>query len=72
VFGVFCTALPLLLVNLSGNLLKAHEMSIVSLAEVPISILLGMALLNEVPSLIVWGGVMLIISAAFLVAAKEG
>jgi drug/metabolite transporter (DMT)-like permease len=72
VFGVFCTAVPLLLVNLSGLFLKAHEMSIVSLSEVPISILLGMALLNEVPSLVVWGGVMLIISAAFLVAAKEG
>jgi len=72
VFGVFCTAVPLLLVNLSGNFLKAHEMSIVSLSEVPISILLGMALLNEVPSLVVWDGVVLIISAAFLVAAKEG
>jgi S-adenosylmethionine uptake transporter len=72
VFGVFCTTVPLLLVNLSGLFLKAHEMSIVSLSEVPISILLGMALLNEVPSLVVWGGVVLIISAAFLVAAKEG
>jgi len=72
VFGVFCTTAPLLLVNLSGLFLKAHEMSIVSLSEVPISILLGMALLNEAPSRIVWGGVVLIISAAFLVAAKEG
>jgi len=72
VFGVFCTSVPILLVNLSGLFLKAHEMSIVSLSEVPISILLGMVLLNEVPSLITWGGVVLIIFAAFLVTAKEG
>jgi DME family drug/metabolite transporter len=71
VFGVLCTAAPILLINLSALFLKAYEISIVALSEVPFSIFLGMLLLGEYPSLVSWVGIVLIVSAAFLVALKE-
>jgi drug/metabolite transporter (DMT)-like permease len=71
VFGILCTAAPILLLNLSGLFLKAHEIGIVALSEVPFSIFLGMLLVGEYPSLVSWGGIVLIILAALLVALKE-
>ena len=71
VFGVLCTAAPILLLNLSALFLKAHEISIVALSEVPFSIFLGMLLVGEYPSLASWVGIVLIVSAALLVALKE-
>jgi drug/metabolite transporter (DMT)-like permease len=71
VFGVLCTAAPILLINLSAFFLKAHEIGIVALSEVPFSILLGMLLVGEYPSLVSWSGILLIVSAALLVALKE-
>jgi drug/metabolite transporter (DMT)-like permease len=72
VFGVFCTAAPILLINLSALFLKAHEISIVALSEVPFSIFLGMLLVGEYPSPVSWVGIVLIVAAAFLVTLKEG
>ena len=72
VFGVLCTAAPILLINLSALFLKAHEIGIVALSEVPFSIFLGMLLVGEYPSRVSWVGIVLIVSAAFLVALKEG
>jgi drug/metabolite transporter (DMT)-like permease len=71
VFGVLCTAAPILLLNLSALSLKAHEISIVALSEVPFSIFLGMLLVGEYPSAVSWVGIGLIVLAAFLVALKE-
>ncbi len=71
VFGVLCTAAPILLINLSALPLKAHEISIVALSEVPFSVVLGMLLVGEYPSVVSWGGIALIVSAAFLVAIRE-
>ena len=72
VFGVLCTAAPILLINLSALFLKAHEIGIVALSEVPFSIFLGMLLVGEYPSRVSWVGIVLIVSAAFLVALQEG
>jgi drug/metabolite transporter (DMT)-like permease len=71
VFGVLCTAAPILLINLSALFLKAHEIGIVALLEVPFSIFLGGLLVGEYPSRVSWVGIALIVSAAFLVAMKE-
>ena len=71
IFGVLCTAAPILLLNLSALFLKAHEISIVALSEVPFSIFLGMLLVGEYPPPVSWGGIALIVSAAVLVALKE-
>ena len=72
VFGVLCTAAPILLINLSALFLKAHEIGIVALSEVPFSIFLGMLLVGEYPSRGSWVGIVLIVSAASLVAPQEG
>jgi drug/metabolite transporter (DMT)-like permease len=72
VFGVLCTAAPILLINLSALFLKAHEIGIVAFSEVPFSIFLGMLLVGEYPSRVSWVGIVLIVSAAFLVALQEG
>jgi drug/metabolite transporter (DMT)-like permease len=72
VFGILCTAAPILLINLSALFLKAHEISIVALSEVPFSIFLGMLLVGEYPALVSWVGIVLVVAAAFLVALKEG
>ena len=72
VYGVFCTAAPMLLINVAGLFLKAHESSVVALSEVPFCILLGMMLVGEYPSLISWLSVALIVSAALLVGLRDG
>lgn len=71
IHGVFCTAAPLLLINIAGRYLKAHESSVVALSEVPFCIFVGMLLVGEYPSLISWAGVVLIVSATLLVGLKE-
>jgi drug/metabolite transporter, DME family len=71
-YSTVCTAAPILMLNLSGLYLKAHEGSILALSEVPFSILLGILLVGEFPSLLTWLGVALILAAGGLGAWKPG
>lgn len=66
VYGTLCTAAPILMLNLSGLYLRAHEASVLALSEVPFSILIGMILVQEFPSLTSWIGVAFIVGAGFL------
>ncbi len=70
-YSTVCTAAPILMLNLSGLYLQAHESSILSLSEVPFSIVLGMLLLGEFPSVATWLGVALILAAGVLGALKQ-
>lgn len=71
IHGVFCTAAPILLINLAGRVLKAHESSVVALSEVPFCIFVGMLLVGEYPSVTSWAGVALIMSGTLMVGIKE-
>lgn len=66
VYSTLCTAAPILMLNLSGLFLKAHEISILALSEVPFSILIGMAVVREFPSPAAWTGVAFILVAGDL------
>lgn len=66
VYSTLCTAAPILMPNLSSVYLNAHENSILALSEVPFSILIGMMLVREFPSLASWIGVALILAAGVL------
>lgn len=70
-YSTLCTAAPILMLNLSGLFLKAHEISILALSEVPFSILIGMVLVREFPSPATWVGVAFILVAGFLGAMKQ-
>jgi S-adenosylmethionine uptake transporter len=72
VYSTFCTAAPILMLNLSSLYLKAHETSILALSEVPFSILIGMILVQEFPSLASWTGVAFILAAGLLGSLKQG
>jgi drug/metabolite transporter (DMT)-like permease len=72
VYSVLCTAAPILMLNLSGLYLKAHEASILALSEVPFSILIGILMVREFPSLASWTGVAFILAAGFLAAIRQG
>jgi drug/metabolite transporter (DMT)-like permease len=69
-YSTLCTAAPILMLNLSRLFLKAHEISILALSEVPFSILIAMAALREFPSPASWAGVSLILAAGFLGARQ--
>lgn len=71
VYSTLCTAAPILMLNLAGLFLKAHEISILALSEVPFSIVIGMVMLREFPSLASWTGVAFILAAGFLGAMKQ-
>jgi drug/metabolite transporter (DMT)-like permease len=71
VYSTLCTAAPVLMLNLSGLYLKAHETSILALSEVPFSILIGMILVREFPSLTSWTGVAFILAAGLLGSMKQ-
>ena len=71
VYSVLCTAAPILMLNLSGLYLKAHEASILALSEVPFSILIGILVVRELPSLASWTGAGLILTAGFLAAMRQ-
>jgi drug/metabolite transporter (DMT)-like permease len=60
------------MLNLSGLYLKAHETSILALSEVPFSILIGILMVREFPSLVSWTGVAFILTAGFLAAIRQG
>ena len=70
-YAGLCTAAPILLLNLSGLYLKAHESSVLALTEIPFSILIGMITLGEYPSLLSWVGVTLILIAGGLASLKQ-
>jgi drug/metabolite transporter (DMT)-like permease len=70
VYATLCTAAPILLLNLAGLFLKAHESSVLSLTEIPFSILIGMIALGEYPSLLSWVGVTLILAAGGLASVQ--
>jgi drug/metabolite transporter (DMT)-like permease len=72
VYSVLCTAAPILMLNLSSLYLKAHETSILALSEVPFSILIGILMVREFPSLVSWTGVAFILTAGFLAAIRQG
>jgi drug/metabolite transporter (DMT)-like permease len=65
-YGVLCTALPILMLNLAGRFLPAHQSSILALSEVPFSIFIGMATLQEYPSAQAWAGILAILVAGGL------
>jgi len=69
-YATLSTAAPILLLNLSGLYLRAHESSVLSLTEIPFSILIGMLALGEYPSLLSWTGVTLILVAGGLASLK--
>ncbi len=71
VYATLCTAAPILLLNLAGLFLKAHESSVLALSEIPFAILIGMATLGEYPSLTSWVGVTLILVAGGLASAPR-
>jgi len=71
VYSTLCTAAPILMLNLSGLFLNAHETSILALSEVPFSILIGMVMVGEFPSLASWTGVAFILAAGFLGGVKQ-
>ena len=66
VYSTLCTAGPILLLNLAGLFLPAHETSLLALSQVPFSILAGMIMVHEFPPLITWAGVVFILVAGFL------
>ena len=70
-YSVLCTAAPILMLNLSGLYLKAHETSILALSEVPFSILIGILMVREFPSLASWTGVSFILAAGVLGAMRQ-
>jgi len=72
VYSTLCTAAPILMLNLSGLFLKAHETSILALSEVPFSIIIGMIMVREFPPLATWTGVAFILVAGFLGAMRQG
>jgi drug/metabolite transporter (DMT)-like permease len=67
-YGVLCTGLPILMLNLAGLFLPAHQSSILALSEVPFAVLIGMATLQEYPSALAWAGVLSIIVAGGVAA----
>jgi S-adenosylmethionine uptake transporter len=69
-YATLCTAAPILLLNLAGLFLKAHESSVLALTEIPFSILIGMIALGEYPSLTSWVGVTLILVAGGLASVQ--
>jgi drug/metabolite transporter (DMT)-like permease len=69
-YSGLCTAAPILLLNLSGTYLAAHEASILALAEVPFSIAIGMLMVGEYPSPSSWVGAGLIVAAG-LIGARD-
>ena len=71
VYATLSTAVPILLLNLAGLFLKAHESSVLALSEIPFAILTGMAILGEHPSLLSWIGVTLILVAGGLASVQE-
>jgi len=71
VYSTLCTAAPILMLNLSGLFLKAHETSILALSEVPFSIVIGMILVGEFPPAATWWGVALILVAGFLGSMRQ-
>jgi drug/metabolite transporter (DMT)-like permease len=71
VYSTLCTAAPILMLNLSGLFLKAHEISILALTEVPFSIVIGMIVLGEFPPLASWTGVAFILVAGLLGARRQ-
>jgi drug/metabolite transporter (DMT)-like permease len=71
VYATLCTAAPILLLNLAGLFLKAHESSVLALSEIPFAILIGMATLGEYPSLTSWIGVALILVAGGLASVPH-
>jgi drug/metabolite transporter (DMT)-like permease len=71
VYGTVCTAAPILMLNLSGLFLKAHEISILALSEIPFSIATGMIMVREFPPLASWMGVALIMVAGVLGAIRQ-
>jgi drug/metabolite transporter (DMT)-like permease len=71
VYSTLCTAAPILMLNLSGLYLKAHETSILALSEVPFSIVIGIVMLRELPPLATWAGVAFILAAGFLAAMRQ-
>jgi len=71
VYSTLCTAAPILMLNLSSVYLKAHENSILALSEVPFSILVGMFLVREFPSLASWIGVAFILAAGVLGSIQQ-
>jgi drug/metabolite transporter (DMT)-like permease len=71
VYSTLCTAAPILMLNLSGLFLKAHETSILALSEVPFSIIIGMIMVREFPPLVTWAGVAFILVAGILGAMRQ-
>lgn len=71
VYSTLCTAAPILMLNLSGLFLKAHETSILALSEVPFSIVIGMILVGEFPPPATWSGVAFILVAGFLGGMRQ-
>jgi len=71
VYATACTAAPILLLNLAGLFLKAHESSVLALSEIPFAIVIGMATLGEYPSLLSWIGVTLILAAGGLASVQQ-
>lgn len=65
-YGVLCTGLPILMLNLAGRFLPAHQSSILALSEVPFSVFIGMATLQEYPSAAAWAGILAILVAGAL------
>ena len=66
IYSTVCTAGPILLLNLAGLYLQAHETSLLALFQVPFSIFAGMVMVREFPLLITWIGVAFILVAGFL------
>jgi len=72
IYSTLCTAGPILLLNLAGLYLQAHETSLLALSQVPFSIFAGMVMVREFPPLITWIGVAFILVAGFLGARSRG
>jgi S-adenosylmethionine uptake transporter len=70
-YAGLCTAAPILLLNLAGALLNAHESSLLALTEIPFAILIGMITLGEYPSPTSWAGVALILVAGGLASVRQ-
>lgn len=70
-YSTLCTAAPILMLNLAGLYLKAHEASLLALSEVPFSIAIGMLLVREFPSLLTWVGVGCIVAAGVIGAVEQ-
>jgi drug/metabolite transporter (DMT)-like permease len=70
-YSTACTAAPILLLNLSTLYLNAHEASLLSLSEIPFSIVFGMAVVGEFPPGSTWAGVGLILTAGLIAGLKR-